>query len=209
MGARNSLRRLLSVAAVGAFAGAVMLGIASPASATTSMTCAFLGAAAPIVPGPQGIIADTIDAGGPVDTDSGVYHFATAAVAGVGGADCVGATNRPGLLQFAANGNLNSDGSYTNIVCGTGSITSSGATASAMSAPGVNITSANYDASFVAGEGPLVIHSATLANGDVTEGAGWISLVPTQPALPGGLPCITGPATVFDVQGFFTVESVP
>ena len=49
-----------------------------------------------------------------------------------------------------------------------------------------------------------MVTDVDFSNGDSNgAAAGWVSIVPTEPAPPGGSPCLLDPATGFEVQGFF------
>jgi hypothetical protein len=191
--------RFLGVAAA---AVAVVAGQALPASAATAGTVVFDGHTSSVTCAPSGTTIGCPGVGIPYVGGVGTYSFATGS--GVGGIPpfCLEAGFNSGPSVFVTDEcSISSSGSFSNIVCGTG--TAGGTATIAAGTPAVNVggnpaTGASYAIVFVAGVGVLE-GTAGFANGGSGPMAGVILL---QAADTGGAPGTSGPCVFnFDVLG--------
>jgi hypothetical protein len=173
-------------------------------------TCAFTGAAGPLVPGVQSVATDLAD-GNLQDVDTGTYTFNNAGAPAPSACLLVDDTNEPdgdndtGLYSV----HITSAGNYANTVCGTGSaidpdaahVTAGDLTRIAGSGDGLgeDISDTNYRIDFVAGNGPLQVSSAVNQSGETGSGAGVVNIEPTIGN------CVTQDVTQFQATGVFTL----
>jgi hypothetical protein len=222
MSTRISLRRLLCVTSVSAFAIAMMLGGASAAHASASGACAFTGAAGPLNPGVFSFSHDVSASGGVPNalttTDTGTYSFATPA----GQTVCSGTSNG---APFASTGTITSTGNYRNTICGTGKAWSDDDNSQAYDPAGniapadttnvngsgtgtvPNVTSADYVIPFDSGVGQLTADDFDTSNVG-TNGTATGAVQITPDGAHNGGNCVNEDVTQFVVEGSFNF-SIP
>jgi hypothetical protein len=165
---------------------------AGSAFAADSATCAFTGLAGNLTPP---IPAAANDPGGPTTTETGTYQFA-------GNATCVaveGDTGDAATNSGVYSTHITSSGNYTNLVCGTGTATSTAAntTLSGFPSPEGPVNTA-YTIRFTAGAGALQITGGFTPQHSSVTGGGYVQIVPAQGN------CANTDVSAFTVAGSFT-----
>ena len=174
------LKRLGVVASVAVMASLSMAGSAS-AALDERAVCQLTGVAGDITPGVM------------LTPNSGFYTFE-------GSVNC---TYSIGNATFSDVGTIVSAGSFSNIVCGTGSATSTPGTTSVTfpsGSPIPNVNNVNYQIQFTAAQGALQITSATDSHNHSGSGGGEVTIIPSE----GGCEQAGG-VTAFDVLGGFAL----
>jgi hypothetical protein len=195
-------------------------------------SCAFTGAAGPIMPGVTDIEADLADGdrgdgtANPItgdprldDTDEGTaandgtYGFTTAGAA-TGAAACIGVNDDQGRTGWPSQlpadgdtGDITSSGDYNNQICGTGTATSRpGTTITSDNGRMPGVSDATYGIVFIAGQGQLDISSIS---GPPSTPPGYTNANGPEGVVnitPTHGNCINEPVTEFQATGAFTVH---
>ncbi|HEX2102263.1 MAG TPA: hypothetical protein VHF51_01325 [Solirubrobacteraceae bacterium] len=200
-------KRFLVLAAVAVVVSLTSVPTANAQSAGDSLSCAFEGLAGNISPGVRAPLDGGLQGGG-------TYDFAGNAVA----CSYTPAGKQPITNQGTA---ISSNGTFANLVCGTGTATgdpvqgAAGTTVTWNGAPpaGVsNIDGVQYTIVFVAGNGVLKIDKVSFTNSTAwrdVAGGGYVNISPRiVEHHVGGEPssgnCVNEDVTAFNVTGAFS-----
>ena len=216
-------RRTAVLASLSVLGAMLFSGPAAQADTGDIVVCQFQGLSGQLVPEiidiQSDLTEDITSQGGP-DIERGAYSYG-------GGATCAG-READGTAAVDDGVTITSDGTYSNLYCGTGLASDFGGTGTDVifSNPDVDdVTGIPYTVAFVSGTGPLVVGvGATLNEGNVVPniagpgtdvnpdptryaGAGLVNIVPKGLVDdPQGHPngnCANDPVNEFEVTGGF------
>ena len=182
------LKKRVALGAIAAMAASLAVAVPS-ASAAEVANCTFNGLAGGITPGVPAVLGPNGPTGG-----SGVYTFGGNALS------CSYANSATGVIVPTTAARINSRGSFSNLVCSTGTADgdpAAGGTTIDFTDPRVpDVTSASYHIQFVGGQGVMTVASF---NGQAVTGGGYVNITPHTGN------CVNEDVTAFDVAGSFTV----